>query len=634
MMAARKALIAGLLLASLIPFAGGAWAYSTGRFTTGETGGSFPGENNCSRCHTGSDLNSGSGTVSLTVGGSAPSEVSYTPGETVSLIISFTDANASRSGFQLAVRSGDGCDQAGTLVAGTTDAGANVKVVDGTCNTSAVNWATHTQPTNGTSASWDISWTAPAESVGTVTIAFSVNGANGDRARTGDKIYTYSTTIEPAAVGTPAPVISDNGVTLADKVSATTSGSPNALATAVGTDFTEATGPVSGKLDDDGQISTNLVGTCVEVGTTRAPILQLAPEEVTFQIPSGTGIGSTTVKVIRGCDEDGAMSSNSAAFTIAAVKPVFFQFSESPAGIAALHTDLTLVAEVDAVTGRVTRPAKPGEDFVTFFGTGFGKTDPPLGTGEIATQPRVLDTTDLKLMIGQTEVAADNIFYAGAAPDYAGLYQLSFLVPDTVAAGEHAFSVMLDGVSSPAGPKLWIAEPADTSPTACTVGLEVASDETCEVMVGADTLSFSINDSGQGCITKGTEDPTCGDTTVSLDGLEAARETDGPWTISAVPAAPESEEDEIQTCAVELTLNPGESCQYTITVAGATTEIVLDVDDEGEVCVTTSGGTNLCGATLLALFPAFGAEIEEDEADNSWTIKKLPPLPEDESDDG
>ncbi len=632
MMAARKALITGLLLASLFLSTGDAWAYSSGRFTTGETGGSFPGENNCSRCHTGSDLNSGGGTVSLTIGGSAPSEVSYTPGETVSLIISFTDANASLAGFQLAVRSGDGCDQAGTLAAGTTDAGANVKVVNGTCNSSAVNWATHTQPRTGTSASWDIDWTAPAESVGTVTIAFAVNGANGDRGHSGDKIYTYSTTIEPAAVGTPAPVISDNGVTLADKVSATESGAPNALATAVGTNFTEATGPVSGKVDDDGKISTNLVGTCVEVGTTRAPILQLAPEEVTFQIPSGTGIGSTTVKVIRDCDEDGEMSSNSAAFTIAAVKPVFFQFSESPAGITALHTDLTLVAEADAVSGRVTRPAKSGEDFVTFFGTGFGKTVPSLQTGEIATQPRNLDSTDLKPMIGQTEVPAENIFYAGAAPDYAGLYQLSFLVPDTVTAGEHAFSVMLDGVSSPAGPKLWIADPADASPTACTVGLEVASDETCEVMVGDDTLSLSINDSGQGCITKGTEDPTCGDTTVSLEGLEAAKETDGPWTISAVPAATESEEEEIQTCAVDLTVNPGESCQYTITVAGTAAHILLAVDDEGGLCATvTASGAQFCDTILLALFPGFGAEIEQND-DNSWTIKKLPALPEENAD--
>ena len=631
MMAARKTLITGLLLAGLIPFGGSAWAYSTGRFTTGETGGAFPGERNCTRCHSGSDVNSGDGTVSLTIGGSAPAEVSYTPGETVSLIISFTDATVSRSGFQLAVRSGDGCAQAGTLAAGTTDAGSDVKVVDGTCNTTAVNWATHTQPTNGTSASWDINWTAPSESVGTVTIAFAVNGANGDRARTGDKIYTYSTTIEPAAAVTPAPVISDNGVTLADKVSATTTGAPNALATAVGTDFTEATGPISGKVDDDGKLRTNLVGTCVEVGSTRAPILQLGPEEVTFQIPSGTGIGSTTVKVIRDCDEDGAMSSNSAAFTIAAVKPVFFQFSEEPAGIAALHTDLTLVAEADAVTGKVTRPAKPGEDFVTFFGTGFGETDPPLGTGEIAEQPQPLETTDLKPMIGETEVAAENIFYAGAAPDFAGLYQVSFLVPDTVAAGEHAFSVMLDGVTSPAGPKLWIASPADTSTPACTVSLEVASDESCEVMVGEDTVTFNINDSGQGCITKGTEDPTCGDTTVSLEGLEAAKEGDGPWTITTVPAAPATEEEEIQACAVDLTVNPGESCQATISVAGTVTGIVLDVDDDGEVCVTTTGGTNLCGATLLALFPAFGAEIEKND-DNSWTIKKLPPPPEEDSD--
>ena len=424
----RKALISGLLLAGLIPFTGSAWAYNSGRFTSSNTGGPFPGEQVCTRCHVGSDANSGDGTVELLIGDAAASEFSYTPGETVSLILNFTDANASRSGFQLTVRSGDGCGQPGSVAAGSGDNGSTVQVREGTCGTGTIQWATHRRVTTGTSATWDIDWTAPAESAGTVTIAVAVNGANGNGARTGDSIYTYTATIEPAAATAPAPVISDSGVVLADLFSETTTGAPNALAAVLGSGFSEAAAPISGTVDDSGKVSTVLDGTCVEVNQHRAPLVQIASDEITFQIPADTGLGAASVKVIRGCDTDDETSSNSAQFQVAAVKPVFFLFSDSSPGIAALHLDLSLVAAADAVSGRVTRPALPGE-VVTFFGTGFGPTVPTLDTGEIAVQPQSLETSDLRPMIGELEVAADDILYAGAAPNFAGLYQLSLKIP-------------------------------------------------------------------------------------------------------------------------------------------------------------------------------------------------------------
>lgn len=625
MTATRKALVPGLLLAGLIAFANSAWAYSAGRFTRGNTGGEFPGELVCTRCHQGNELNSGSGTVGITVGETPAAEYTYTPGETVSLIISLTDENAALAGFQLTLRSGEGCGQPGTLAAGPSDAGSTVKTIDGTCNGSTVQWAAHNRPAIGPSATWDVAWTPPAEGVGPVAVALAVNAANGNRNRTGDTIYTYTATIEQAGAAAPPmpPAISDGGVVLADRVSETTTGAPNALAAALGTGFTEAEDPVSGTVDDAGRISTSLSGTCVEVNQHRAPIIQVAPEEVTFQIPSESGIGVASVQVIRGCDADGELRSNSAMFQIAAVQPVFFQFSESPPGVSALHADLTLVAAADSIPGRVTRPAVPG-DFVTFFGTGFGRTVPALETGEIAVEPHGLAADSFRPMIGEMEVPAEKILYAGAALNFAGLYQLTFQVPDTVAAGSHAFSVLLDGVASADGPMLEVGDPADAMPTACTVGLVVMPDSTCEVMVGESTARFEINDDGQGCLVVGM-DTTCGDQSLSAEGVEAAKNDNGSWTIGTVPAPPEPSEDmEIPNCEADMVIRPGGICKAVILGIQA----FLEITEEGEACAKITSPDSACilsGADELDL-SAYGAEIEKNE-DNSWTVVRVPPPP-------
>lgn len=618
--------ISGFLVAGLAVFSASAWGFSSGRFTTSETGGPFPGERDCTRCHQGSEVNSGSGTVGLTIAGVAPSGFSYTPGETVALVISFTDANAALSGFQLTMRSGEGCGQPGSLAVAESDAGANVKVVEGTCGDSAIQWATHTQPAIGSPANWEVAWTPPAEDAGPVTIAFAVNGANGDRNRTGDSIYTYSATIEPAGQVSP-PVISDGGILLADVVSGTTTGAPNAVAVAQGSGFTEATAPIQGQIDESGKVSTVLDGTCLEVGQTRSPIIQLAADEVTFQIPSDAGLGTASAKVTRGCDTTETVSSNTAMFEIARVQPVFFQFSDDPAGISALHADLTLVGESGALEGRTTRPASAGQDFVTLFGTGFGPTNPESETGEIVTEPRPLAATAMRPMLGEIEVPSENIAYAGAAPNFAGVYQLTFLVPENVPAGAHAMSVLLDGVTSAAGPQLWVAEPQEEASGTCSVGLKVSTGDSCEVQSGGTSVTFEVNEQGQGCVVAGMES-TCGDTTVSAHEIEAGKDMDGRWTISKLPAEPVSGggEDEVQACAVDLVIKPGERCQTVILGLVA----FFGVDEEsGEACAgAPSVGVTFCEDDGVLDLTAYGAEVARND-DGSWTIKKLPPPPED-----
>ncbi len=538
----RPALLSCWASAVALASLGSAWANSSGGPPM-TTGGPFPGETLCTRCHQGSEANSGAGTLALLIEGNPASEYAYTPGETVSMIVEFSDPDAARVGFQLTVRSDDGCGQPGSLAAGSSTAGSRVRVVAGDCSSSAneVAWATHRRPQNGSSARFEVAWTAPAESAGPVTVAVAVNGANGDASLQGDKIYSLQTTLQHSVAPTDPPTISSGRVILADLFSGTTTGAPGAIASASGTDFTSQGTNATGTLDVEGRLATVLDGSCLEVNSKRAPLFQVTAERVTFQIPHSAGLGDSTVQFLRGCDSADAVRSNAAAFDIAAVQPVFFLFTDDPPAIAALHTDMALVGEEGAIPGRESRPAVAG-DVVTLFGTGFGLVAPHLATGEFAWEAAPVATPSVRALIGEIEVPQENILYAGAAPSAAGLYQLSVQVPDNVAAGTHGFTLMLDGVSSPSGPKLTVAvpeaEPAEIVP--CEVDMVVGPGGSCKASVAGNEAILTVDEEGQACIAV-LGFNLCGNTAseinarITVYGGQLAKNADGTWTIVKLP---------------------------------------------------------------------------------------------------
>ena len=305
-------------------------------------------------------------------------------------------------------------------------------------------------------------------------LAVAVNGANGDLSTQGDSVYTLEATVYPDVAPSGSPAISDGGVILADLFSATATGAPGAIASASGTNFTNPWREFSGTLDAAGKLGAVLNGTCVEVNQKRAPLLHLSPETLRFQIPLDAGLGAGNVQVIRGCDATEAVRSSLSAFQIAAVRPVFLLFTANPPAAAALHLDATLVAPEGSVSGRPSRSALPG-DTVVLFGTGFGAVTPALATGELAVEPRRLASTNVSAMLGALQVPSEDLLYVGAAPFGVGLNQVTLRIPETAPAGNHAFRLTVDGVQSPAGPRISVGSvaPPMSEAVACTVDLVV-----------------------------------------------------------------------------------------------------------------------------------------------------------------
>ena len=564
----RKNWVAWLALAFVAGAAPLATAYSGGG-PARRSGGDFPGELSCTACHTGSEVNSGGGTLELLISDAAADGQSYTPGEAIVLTVKFEDSDASRIGFELTARSGDGCGPAGSLATTSSDDGANVKVVDGECGdgTSAIQWATHTTPRTGSSTTFEVQLTPPSESVGPIEVAVAVNGANGNLSTSGDKIYTAQATLSVEGASTGPPTISDGGVVLIGGASAMSpQGAPGAIVALSGTNFADTGVTMQGTVDENGDLSTVLNGVCVEVGTTRAPVLYVADDQILFQVPVGTGLGSVAIQVIRNCDSPTggpeAVSSNSSTLTISSVQPVILQFSEEVSNVFALHSDFAVVASADAFTSSgdesdssteeeasstiQARPAAPG-DLVTVYGTGFGLTDPGLRSGEMPDLPLSLAAESIKAMVGEFEVASENIVYAGASPEIAGLYQVSARIPDTVPDGDHSFSLILDGQTTTLASGLVVAAATSTEPEvqACALNLVLQPGESCAGSISGIAGIFEVrdegDDAGKGCIVAPSVPlERCYDDDFSLLGVvEAEVSDDGSWKITKFPAPPD-----------------------------------------------------------------------------------------------
>lgn len=198
---------AGLALASVVAAPRPAATYPSG------SPGGFDGSNidegvvrTCatSGCHDSYPLNSGTGSVSISVAGAVQ------PGQTVPVTVTVANtttpapgsATGRRQGFEVSARDASGA------IAGTstiTDA-ANTRLTSGVDRT-----VTHRTP-GALQSSWTFDWTAPA-SPATVTFTAAGNAANGGdldgngNNAAGDYIYTTSQTVQVGSVAageTPA----------------------------------------------------------------------------------------------------------------------------------------------------------------------------------------------------------------------------------------------------------------------------------------------------------------------------------------------------------------------------------------------------------------------------------------------
>ena len=300
---------------------------------------------------------------------------------------------------------------------------------------------------------------------GLITISESQAQAAKQAARilqTTSAIIPVTIVVTPAVPEMPGPQISSGGIILATGTPVVEQVSPLGIFTIFGQEFApEGTLVVQPELDASGGVATNLAQTCVEIDGERSPLFAVLPTQINGQASHLLQPGQTAVEVIRGCGTNDEQRSPVATVTIASATPAFFNFVNNPDGanpIAALHGGgPALVGEPGLIPGVAFTPAQPNE-FLSLFGTGFGPTDPALESGQIPSQAlpdsQGLATliNEVTFTIGGIAVPPADVFYAGAAPCCAGLYQFVVRVPPNAPDGDLGVTATVDGVSTPNGP--------------------------------------------------------------------------------------------------------------------------------------------------------------------------------------
>jgi uncharacterized protein (TIGR03437 family) len=161
----------------------------------------------------------------------------------------------------------------------------------------------------------------------------------------------------------------------------------------------------------------------VTIAGFAAPVLAASPNEIRLQIPWELAVNSYTRTpasvVTSSADDTPFEQSPDQAIDLWPLAP---QFARTPGNaLVAVHEDWSGLVSV------MSR-AQPGE-IVHLYGTGFGPVDPPQRTGFAAVSDPPASLTSLP-NCGETPVV-----FAGLAPGFIGLYQISVRLPSGSPAG-------------------------------------------------------------------------------------------------------------------------------------------------------------------------------------------------------
>ncbi len=156
---------------------------STNQPPTGYTG--APSESNCTSCHSGTVITSGSNWNNITLSTNIPA-TGYVPDSTYNITLSHTQSGIVKFGFEITALNASNA-KVGTLILTNTSTmalstGTRDYIMQKTAGTSGA----------GGTISWSFQWKAPATPAGNITFYAAVNATNNNNSDAGDQIYTKS----------------------------------------------------------------------------------------------------------------------------------------------------------------------------------------------------------------------------------------------------------------------------------------------------------------------------------------------------------------------------------------------------------------------------------------------------------
>jgi uncharacterized protein (TIGR03437 family) len=187
----------------------------------------------------------------------------------------------------------------------------------------------------------------------------------------------------------------------------------------------------------NGTLPTTLLGTGVRllIKNTVAFIYFVSPTQVNFLVPSTLTPGPADLLF----SLDGRYG-EAVRIQIAEFSPALFQ----------LDPETILATRADGSVITTENPARPG-DVIILYATGLGATKPRMAAGQIPTSAAILEKfSEFKVLLAGDALNRGNILYAGAAPGFAGLYQINLRLPNNVGRNPE-LQIGFSSAVSPAG---------------------------------------------------------------------------------------------------------------------------------------------------------------------------------------
>jgi len=235
--------------------------------------------------------------------------------------------------------------------------------------------------------------------------------------------------LNPAAPPTGGPPSIRPNLGVVDSASYAPVVAPGGLATIFGYSLANTSVSATGV-----PLTGSLGGTQVIIGGLPAPLLDVSPWQINFQVPwELAGQSEATVVVTTAAGHSSTVKVN-----LSAVAPAIFTANGSGAGQGDVFT-------LQFQYAAAATPATRGQ-YVVIYSTGLGAVANQPATGATVSDASATTVQLPTVTIGGVQASTN---FAGLAPGYVGVYQINALVPATITPGAAvSLSLSSGGISS------------------------------------------------------------------------------------------------------------------------------------------------------------------------------------------
>ncbi|HLK67611.1 MAG TPA: putative glycoside hydrolase [Bryobacteraceae bacterium] len=238
-----------------------------------------------------------------------------------------------------------------------------------------------------------------------------------------DAVILLADHIDAPPRSTAPPTV--NSVATASAFGASTSIAPGSYIEIYGSNLAATTRTWSAADFNGTAAPTSLDNVSVLVGGRPAYISYVSPSQINALVSSDAAIGPMQVVVSSPAGTSVPYMVNVQATEPGLLAPPAFKLGGKQYAAALLPDNQTFVLPPGAISGVLSRPAKPGETIV-IYGAGFGPATPNLRAGTLVGAANSL-TNPLQIYIAGTPAT---LLYDGLAPGQTGVYQFNVVVPD------------------------------------------------------------------------------------------------------------------------------------------------------------------------------------------------------------